>query len=149
MTELPKGSMDVNRMKSVKYPFPQCFTSKEQFTLWKEEAFRTTISITAGYCTDCTPEYQTKMIAQNRCAHTDVLFAKDEDGFVTGYSREKRKNYTSSEIKNVWLAPDKESSVEYVGPAISLLPTANSFVRVPIVKAKKKGRSSADTGKKG
>ena len=149
MTELPRGSMDVNRMKSVKYPFPQCFTSAEQFAIWREEASRTTISITAGYCTDCTPEYQTKMIAQNRCAHTDILFARDEDGFVTGYSREKRKNYTASEIKNVWLTPDKESSVKYVGPASSLFPMKDSFVRVPLPKVKRKGKPNVDTGKKG
>ena len=147
MTELPRGSMDVNRMKSVKYPFPQCFTSAEQFAIWREEASRTTISITAGYCTDCTPEYQSEMILQGRCAHTDILFARDEDGFVTGYSREKRKNYTASEIKNVWLTPDKKSSVEYVGPASSLFPMKDSFVRVPLPKVKRKGKPNADTGK--
>lgn len=65
---------------------PLCFTSPEQFAAWQrliaecdpEEALR------GDYCTDCTPEYQQRMIDEGRCAHPETTFVKDADGFITG-----------------------------------------------------------------
>lgn len=72
---------------------PLCFDSQRQWELWYDAA------VTCArlgydyddegnpkpvpYCTNCTPEYQQKMIAQNRCAWPEVKFVA-VDGALHG-----------------------------------------------------------------
>lgn len=49
----------------------------------KEE--RTTPIPFVWFCTDCTPEYQAKMIEEKRCRHPEIKFGRGEDGFIEGY----------------------------------------------------------------
>lgn len=50
--------------------YPLCFSSAKQYEEWKTLAIRSAFKGSAGYCTDCTPEYQDAMIEQRRCKHT-------------------------------------------------------------------------------
>lgn len=47
--------------------YPLCFRSAKQYEEWKLLAIRSGFKGSAGYCTDCTPAYQDKMIEQRRC----------------------------------------------------------------------------------
>ena len=38
----------------------------------------------AGFCEDCTPEFQNKMIALGLCDHPEIKFCRDENGMLTG-----------------------------------------------------------------
>jgi len=63
---------------------PKC-VSAEQYALWTEAA-RFMPPQTYGFCTDCTKEYQTEMLLQERCAHPEVKFRKQgrltNEGFI-------------------------------------------------------------------
>jgi len=61
--------------------WPAC-TDPYAYKLWREVANR--VIPHYGFCTDCTPEYQAKMIREHRCEHPETLFEVDEDGFVQG-----------------------------------------------------------------
>lgn len=68
---------------------PRCF-SQEAWLLWLEAA-RSALPPRNGlrehrWCSDCTPEYKQKMVDAKRCAHPEVLFRVDEDGFLEGYA---------------------------------------------------------------
>lgn len=65
-------------------PKPLCFTSQQQFKMWMQSARITGGIYENGICTDCTAEYQAKMIAAKRCTHPDVYFTHDQDGFTQG-----------------------------------------------------------------
>ena len=73
-------------------PYPQCFDSKEQFKSWAEAARGS--SPRAGFCTDCTEDYQAKMVKQSRCQYPQVKFYNwemDKDGyFPNAYFHAKR-----------------------------------------------------------
>lgn len=56
---------------------PRC-ASKEIYTEWRKAAYKSRPG-EAGFCTDCTPEYQTQMIAENRCEHPWIEFDYRED----------------------------------------------------------------------
>lgn len=67
--------------------YPLCFTSQAQFDSWKAIA-RSKVGRCNGrneYCSDCTPEYQRRMILEFRCAWPTTRFGVDADGFCTGY----------------------------------------------------------------
>lgn len=64
-----------------KTAIPMC-ANPETYLLWKEVAHR--IIPHYGFCTDCTPEYQQKMIKDGRCEHPETLFEIDSDGFIAG-----------------------------------------------------------------
>ncbi len=63
------------------YPF--CFASAAQYARWQELA-RRAVPGSSGYCTDCTPEYQLKMIRQTRCAYPRTIFIRTKEGERVG-----------------------------------------------------------------
>lgn len=44
------------------------------------------------FCTDCTPDYQAKMIKEERCLHPEIQFRTDKDKFMEGYVPSKYLN---------------------------------------------------------
>jgi hypothetical protein len=63
--------------------YPACFNSQAEYDLWKDARH---ISATRCQpCTDCTVDYKVEMCLQDRCAHPEVRFRLDEDGFTEGY----------------------------------------------------------------
>lgn len=62
---------------------PKC-TNHEDYQAWKELA-RIGGALPAGFCTDCTKEYQTTMIHARRCEQPLVMFRRTKEGFVDGY----------------------------------------------------------------
>ncbi|MDP2431816.1 MAG: hypothetical protein Q8O33_07275 [Pseudomonadota bacterium] len=62
---------------------PRCFTSRRQFDLWVEAAQRIHPG-GSSFCTDCSPEYQQRMVALHRCAYPATSFHFDADGYVEG-----------------------------------------------------------------
>ena len=66
---------------------PMCFDSDEQFKLWRSAA---KIAHPGGswVCSDCTPEYQAKMIKEYRCEKPLARFIR-EDGEMVGKAKWK------------------------------------------------------------
>lgn len=62
---------------------PMCFSSALQYRMWKASAQRVNPG-DSKYCADCTPEYQSEMIRQRRCAHPGTTFHETADGFLDG-----------------------------------------------------------------
>lgn len=55
--------------------YPACFSSLEQYTEWKELARISCENLHhAGPCTDCTKEFQERMIDEDRCENQQVVF---------------------------------------------------------------------------
>lgn len=67
-----------------------CFESFEQFKLWKDAA-RMAPPGNSGYCTDCTPDYQNRMIKDGRCEFPDTRFHTDKHGWVEGVRNFSKK----------------------------------------------------------
>jgi hypothetical protein len=67
---------------------PSCATA-EQFIRWKEVARTCRPYSRAGFCEDCTKNYQEKMIKEGRCENPHVWFCQDEDGFEHGTVKHK------------------------------------------------------------
>lgn len=61
---------------------PLC-SDRETYSQWRELAIRERPG-RAGFCSDCTPAYQAKMIDERRCKYPDVRFMM-KDGFLEGY----------------------------------------------------------------
>lgn len=69
---------------------PPCF-KPEQWKTWLETA-RNVAGARSGsffymensYCTDCTAEYQLKMLAKRKCRYPETQFSRDEHGFECG-----------------------------------------------------------------
>lgn len=61
--------------------WPTC-TTQDAYELWKKSS-RVAIPI-YGFCEDCLPEYQSKMIRCHRCEHPETIFEEDDDGFICG-----------------------------------------------------------------
>lgn len=74
---------------------PSCFYSQEQWDTWRALARASHLNSKVGYCTDCLPEYQVKMLDKGRCAHPEVRFGMDKDGFVCGYLPTSTAGYKS------------------------------------------------------
>ena len=55
---------------------------------------------TAGFCEDCTPEYQQEMAQAGRCDHPEILFYHDDEGLLQGTQKVHMKKIalTSNEI---------------------------------------------------
>lgn len=83
---LPAGSVrkPFKQAKPVPMPrkMPSCFTSIREWGIYKVLA---QLTATKGftYCTDCTPEYRNKMIAEGRCAFPGTQFGKN-NGVIVG-----------------------------------------------------------------
>jgi len=56
----------------------------DTFEAWRELA-KLSAPPRAGFCTDCLPEFQRMNIDRGTCAHPEVCFRVDADGFVEGY----------------------------------------------------------------
>ena len=65
---------------------PYCFPV-DLWVLWKQAAriARPPTCRFNPWCSDCTPEYQALMLAEERCGHPEVQFRLDEDGMLEGY----------------------------------------------------------------
>lgn len=77
---------------------PLCFVSKAQYKAWQEKALKSE-DAPSGYCTDCTPEYQTQMIVAGKCEYPGTVFDTDEDGFVEGTRPGVKKRHNHSKIR--------------------------------------------------
>jgi len=105
-------------------PYPLCFDSRNQYELWKLAGL-TTGGVSSGICTDCTPEYQTEMLLQERCTDPTIKFGIDDDGLIFGY----RPNYEKYVLKKnkpapvKWLPSGQAPSTKYEGSAIEWFPT--------------------------
>jgi hypothetical protein len=65
---------------------PLCFDGPRQYHAWERLAQETRAHCDAPvtYCTDCTPEYQQRMLAAGRCKHPETEFARNADGVIEG-----------------------------------------------------------------
>jgi len=54
--------------------YPECFSSKKQFLEWKRLARASNLISRASVCVDCTPEYKTRMMQEDRCSEPEVYF---------------------------------------------------------------------------
>lgn len=61
--------------------FPPCFDSLQDYQAWEKALEDCNIyevgHVKPNYCSDCLPEYQKKMIEQNRCGYPTVRFFKN------------------------------------------------------------------------
>ena len=56
-----------------------------QYNEWKDRARLSRPNLSAWFCTDCTPQYQVEMKAQNKCARPYIKFRRmREEGEVGG-----------------------------------------------------------------
>jgi hypothetical protein len=80
------GIMDRRQQEAVRVMklYYKCATD-EQYREWREAARNSRPSISAWFCTDCTPAYQKKMLAQEKCVRPEIKFKLDEDGGHAGY----------------------------------------------------------------
>jgi hypothetical protein len=65
--------------------YPKCFDSQEQYILWRQAA-RQSSPGQSHICTDCTPEYQKKMVSDKRCAKPLAYFIR-LDGELVGKAK--------------------------------------------------------------
>lgn len=54
--------------------YPECFQSENQFMEWRGLAIKSNLKSRASVCVDCTPEYKTQMLSEDRCAEPEVYF---------------------------------------------------------------------------
>lgn len=66
----------VNKIVSF-FGTPMC-TDKETYAEWRDAARRSPPG-EAGFCTDCTPEYQNQMIAEGRCENSWIKFNMNDE----------------------------------------------------------------------
>ena len=64
-------------------PMPKCADSEEQVVNWLLTADRVCSAPSCGWCTDCLPEFQARMIDQGRCENPNVVFSRNE-GVIEG-----------------------------------------------------------------
>jgi len=64
---------------------PKCFGDRKQYTDWVKFARHAHPHPNHGYCEDCTLEYKTEMLKQNRCEFPEVKFKKSRDGGLEGF----------------------------------------------------------------
>ncbi len=62
---------------------PKCFASRDQYEAWRNAARLTKVG-RDGICSDCTAEYQARMIAQRRCESPHTTFRRDDDEMEAG-----------------------------------------------------------------
>lgn len=71
--------------------FPTC-TDRPTFDKWMQVArICGGINKTVGFCVDCTPNYQRKMIGRGDCNNSHVRFRTDSDGLIEGFVPPKSK----------------------------------------------------------
>lgn len=62
---------------------PACCPDWRTYDEWREAARLTKLD-KAGFCTDCTLKYATRMRVLGRCLHPEIIFGTDEHGFMEG-----------------------------------------------------------------
>jgi len=65
--------------------YPRCFGDRKQYSDWVKFARHSHPHPNHGYCEDCTLEYKTEMLKQNRCEFPEVKFKKSRDGGLEGF----------------------------------------------------------------
>lgn len=73
----PGHRIDNRRVILPDIPVPACFDSPAQFQYWQECSVATNANAWLkgqDFCTDCTPEYQRKMLKAGRCAWPETFF---------------------------------------------------------------------------
>ena len=70
---------------------PACFDSQQQWEEWyaaaeicRDLANKPEKANVVGYCTDCNPEYQARMIREKRCGWPGVTFMRTDGKAVFG-----------------------------------------------------------------
>jgi hypothetical protein len=58
----------------VKVNYPTCFNDPKEFKDWVRYARQSKPSESDSFCTDCTPDYRDKMVAEKRCQFPDTIF---------------------------------------------------------------------------
>jgi hypothetical protein len=61
---------------------PRC-TDRKTYATWVEAARMNAPPYDTLFCTDCTPEYQSRMKEEGRCENPEIVFVV-EDGMVEG-----------------------------------------------------------------
>lgn len=51
--------------------YPACFSNEKQYKDWRALALKSTLK-SMNICTDCSPEYQSKMVGAMRCQSPDA-----------------------------------------------------------------------------
>ena len=81
-------------------PFPRCFDSQKQWSIWRELAL---VSLPGGngYCVDCLPSFQSQMIRERRCAFPGVTFVMVDDRLEGRRSLKSKKEmmYQTEEVR--------------------------------------------------
>ena len=62
-------------------PQPRCFTAA-QWLVWRTAAKHYLCGAMVHHCTDCTPEHQAAMTAQQLCDNPHGEATRDKDGFI-------------------------------------------------------------------
>ena len=60
---------------------PKCFNNHVEWMKWREAA-AVEKPIGFGYCSDCCPSYQAKMLPLGRCEHPEVYFEVYEGDYI-------------------------------------------------------------------
>lgn len=77
---MKKYVKDTNHLKLHDKILPRC-TSKAKYDSWR---ICKPAAGVAGFCEDCTPEFQKEKAAIGMCDHPEVLFYLDDDGLIYG-----------------------------------------------------------------
>jgi hypothetical protein len=106
----PKRKRIRTRVKKVRSTgTPACFESKAQWDLYRASwriGKAKEQSRVVNYCEDCLPEYRDRMREEKRCAHPDVVFIVDDDGFISGVRP------TQFKLKQIVTAKEKRDENE-------------------------------------
>jgi hypothetical protein len=113
-----------------------CFATREQFDEWTRYAKRASPG-RDGFCKDCTPEYQGKMIRSGRCAYPTVSFyvrsiRKPEDlDEIEGHRpsnglTEDQREQREMDLARLREAIDKAEDFEYPSGPYGLIPGPGS-----------------------
>jgi hypothetical protein len=73
--------------------YPACFESKKKYDEWKDACRVSNSSPIAWVCSDCTPDFQHKMIGEGRCENSHIsfrMFGKGPDRGIEGYLKNKK-----------------------------------------------------------
>ena len=76
--------------------YPPCFESQSQFNRWNHYARITKPRY--HICTDCSKEYQQKMILENRCVKPETVFIKLVGETIGVVKWNKRKTKVKADV---------------------------------------------------
>jgi hypothetical protein len=119
-----------------------CFATREQFDEWTRYAKRASPG-RDGFCRDCTPEYQGRMIRSGRCAYPAVSFyarsiRKPEDlDEIEGHRpsnglTEDQREQRAMDLAALFGVIDKAPIEAYLDPTHESAPTDDGIGEYPI-----------------